>query len=175
MKIKSALVAALFLCASTASADLYLWKDRDGVSHITDSMKTVPQEYRPRVKVYESAPVPERPAPQAEEQRPLVDTREPSYGGRTEEWWRQAFRVRRQQIEELASSIDNKERFVGVFEAGRRFGQIFDKENVDTYKRYKETLPTDMEKLVELEAELKKLRKEAAIEDVPREIWRDKK
>jgi hypothetical protein len=46
---------------------------------------------------------------------------------------------------------------------------------VETYKRDKETLPKDRERLKELTKEFEKLKKEAAVEDVPREIWEDKK
>ncbi len=176
MKVSSILLAVLFLFASNAWSDLYQWTDRDGVVHITDSLESVPQEYRAKVKVHESKPpeeaAPAQDAPQRVSPQPGPEDR--LYGGHTEEWWRQAFRTRREQIDQLAASIGTKEQFVETFEGGRRFGQIFKQENVDAYEAYKEQLPDDKERLAELKDELEKLEKEARIEDVPRDIWERK-
>lgn len=177
MKVSSILLAVLFLFASNAWSDLYQWTDRDGVVHITDSLESVPQEYRAKVKVHESGPPAEEaaPAPEAPEgMAPQPGPEDRLYGGHTEEWWRQAFRIRREQIDQLAAGIETKEQFVETFEGGRRFGQIFGQEKVDAYEAYKEQLPDDKERLTELKAELEKLEKEARIEDVPREIWERK-
>ncbi len=173
MKVTGFLLAALFLFASTASANLYLWKDRDGVSHITDSMSNVPQEYRAKVKSYESRPAPAAPeqaepeAPAAPEQGPGA---EPTYNGHTEEWWRQHFRVRREQLDQLSAGIENKARFIQVFEAGRRFGQIFDANNVATYESYKKTLPKDREDFQKYTDELEKFKNDASKAGVPKKI-----
>ncbi len=182
MKVVSTLVFAfVFLLASGASADLYQWEDEEGTVYITDSMERVPQQYRAKARVYESAPAgpTEQDAPEQPVSRsvgtPQLGPDESLYGGHTAEWWRQAFRVRGEQIGNLGSEIETRQRFVETFEAGRRFGQIFDADKVEDYKRYKEELPKDRERLKKLEAELEKLRKEAAAEDVPRDIWEGKK
>ena len=179
MKVLSTLIfAVVFFLASGASADLYQWEDEYGTVYITDSMERVPQQYRAKARVYESTPegpdAPEEPAVQGVAS-PQPGPKEGSYGGRAEEWWIQAFRVRREQIADLGSEIETRQRFVETFEAGRRFGQIFDTDKVEAYKRYKEELPKDRERLKKLEAELEKLRKEAIAEDVPRDIWEGKK
>jgi len=180
MKVAAALVlASIFLLASGAYADLYQWVDDEGTVYITDSMERVPQEYRSKVRVFESGTVVEEssaaPAPERETAAPKLGPDEKFYGGHPEEWWRQAFRVRREQILELATRIDTEQRFVETFEAGRRFGQIFDTDKVDAYNLNKEQLPRDRERLEELKDEIEKLRKEAASEEVPREIWEEKK
>ena len=179
MKVLSTLIfAVVFFLASGASADLYQWEDEEGTVYITDSMERVPQQYRAKVRVYESTPVKEDAAEQPARESvgaPELGPAEGFYGGRAEEWWRQAFRVRQEQIADLASGIETRQRFVETFEAGRRFGQIFDADKVEAYNRYKEDLPKDRVRLKELEAELEKLRKEASAEDVPRDIWDVKK
>jgi len=174
MKVLGALIVAfVILFASGASADLYRWEDEDGTVYITDSMERVPQEYRAKARVYESTPVepdaPERPAMDSGA-APISGPDEPVNGGRDDESWREAFSVKREQIASLSASIENKERFVETFEGGRRFGQIFDDAKVEDYKRYKEELPKDRERLEKLKGELEKLKKDAAAEDVPRDI-----
>jgi len=180
MKVAAALVlASVFLFASGAYAELYQWVDEEGTVYITDSMERVPQEYRSKVQVHESSPAADEPestpAPDRGVAAPSLGPDEKFYGGHPEEWWRQAFRVRREQILDLATRIDTEQRFVETFEAGRRFGQIFDADKVDAYEFNKEQLPKDRERLQELKDELEKLRKEAASEEVPREIWEEKK
>lgn len=181
MKTITFLFAAIFLFASCAWAELYQWKDEKGVVHLTDSLESVPQRYRENVRVFESSSperrdeVPDSTVTEQPEEQPQPVPPIPEdglYGERPEEWWRDAFKTKKEEIDRLSSSIATKENFVDLFEGGRRFGRMFDQEKVDTYHTYKKELPKDRERLDALKAELAKLRKEAAIEDVPREIWK---
>ena len=50
MRILIVIVALTILFAGYAKADLYHWKDKNGVEHITDSLENVPKEYRDKVR-----------------------------------------------------------------------------------------------------------------------------
>lgn len=48
------------------SAELYKWKDDDGVLHVANSLADVPEQYRDQVTTVESPPAPSRGAQQLE-------------------------------------------------------------------------------------------------------------
>ncbi|MBI5902772.1 MAG: DUF4124 domain-containing protein [Deltaproteobacteria bacterium] len=167
--------AVLLLSASMAFAEIYEWKDRDGVVHLTDRIQNVPEEYRDRMKVHSSA------------QKERVETQEPApaqpsdgpgaeqvpsdlYGDQPLEWWANAFSSKKAEIAAIETSIKSKGQFISVFESGRRFGQVFEQKDVDTYERYKRELPGDEEKLSGLKEDLSDLRRKATRAGVPREV-----
>lgn len=173
MMITGILPAALLLSASLAFADLYEWKDKDGMVHLTDSMQNVPEDYRDSVKVYKPATkekermesAPDQPSEPEQEQRPLD-----LYGDQPLEWWVNAFSKKRGEIDALDSSIASKKQLMSVFESGRRFGQVFEQKDIDTYERYKQELPDDEQKLSGLKEDLSDLKRKATLVGVPREV-----
>jgi len=180
-RILPALLILLF--AGSAFADLYQWKDERGVIHITDSMEKVPSKYRDEVRVFKEgpkqAPAPEQEAVPEEDTGPDLDVTTPPsleqeaeelYGDQTLEWWKQSFQEKRSKINDLQSSINAKTQFMQVFEAGRRFGQVFDAESVTKYNIVKKELPEDLKKLALLREEYSEFQDKATRAGVPKEI-----
>lgn len=169
-----ALSAAFALAPSDAGAEWYKWVDEDGVLHITDDPNRVPREKRGRVEEVSPEEFPHvgeegppSPGPVMEERaEPEVEL----YGGQTLEWWKERLNALRRDIDELGSEIGRKEDFVNVFERGRRFGQIFTEEQVETYQNYKDSLSRDRERLDEMRRELESLRSRARRAGVPRSV-----
>lgn len=188
MRISGWALTILLLSSTAAYADLYQWKDKDGMIHMTDDLGKVPPADRGRVTVLKTAPksAPEAPAalsPQEETVQPAEEEpaaqppgEEPAapsedlYGDHTLDWWLETFKSKNGEVQSLESSITNKEQFVTVFEGGRRFGQIFGKEEVESYTRYKTELPADKKRLEDLKAEIDELKRKATIAGVPGEI-----
>ncbi|MBI5826321.1 MAG: DUF4124 domain-containing protein [Deltaproteobacteria bacterium] len=167
--------AVLLLSASMAFAELYEWKDKDGIVHLTDSIQNVPEEYRDRVKVHSSTPKErvetQEPAPTQPSDGPGAE-QVPSdlYGDQPLEWWANAISSKKAEINALESSMNSKKQLISVFESGRRFGQVFEQKDVDTYERYKQELSADEEKLSGLKEDLGDLRRKATRAGVPREV-----
>lgn len=167
--------AALLMSAPMAFAELYEWKDRAGVVHLTDSIQNVPEEYRDGVKVHRETP---KEKAETQEPAPTQPSEEPGaepapldlYGDQPLEWWANAFTGKKAEINALESSMNSKKQFIGVFESGRRFGQVFEKSDVETYERYKQELAADEEKLSGLKEDLSELRRKATRAGVPREV-----
>jgi len=168
-------LAAIILVfgAARARADLYKWEDSDGVLHITDDLGKVPESKRGSVKVFKIKP---RPRKVPEDGHVYIPPTKPPekkvvlYGGQPLEWWEDAFAKLIDERDFLKDDIEKKRQFITVFEGGRRFGQIFGDAEVANYKRYKKDIEKDRERLAEVETKLEKLRREARIEDVPRDI-----
>lgn len=172
--MRKTICAAVLLVffAAPAFADLYQWKDERGVIHITDSMEKVPQKYRDQVRVFKERPQEDR-SPELETETPPVleeKGQEDLYGDQTLEWWRQSFQKKREEISNLQTSINTKTQFLEVFEAGRRFGQIFDSESSAKYRIIKEELPEDLRRLAELREEYEDFQREATRAGVPKSI-----
>jgi len=175
-----AIILAVF--AGPASADLYKWTDERGVVYATDSMEKVPSKYRGSVSVFqegvkEAPPLDE--APQIDGVQ-MIDNgqtddgaagpAEELYGGETLEWWTESFEEKRSAITGIENSIDTKKKFIEVFEAGRRFGQVFDGESVDKYSEFKKELPDDIKRLSALKEEYYDFQRKANGAGVPRSI-----
>lgn len=172
----------LFLAAGPALADLYQWRDEAGIIHITDSMEKVPSKYRDGVKVFKEGPKegapPEEAPPADEETPPDLDAAPPSldgqaeelYGDQTLEWWTQSFKEKRSEISALQESVDTKADFMKVFEAGRKFGQVYDSESVEKYKVYQKELPEDRRKLASLREKYAEFKERARRARVPDEV-----
>ncbi len=160
----------LMLLAPRAFADLYQWKDKDGIVHLTNDINTIPAEYQDKVKVFKTTPRPQAPAPAPAQVPAPAPSGESAvlYGDRTLEWWKEAFNRKNQEIGELQSSIAAKKQYVDLFEGGRRFGQMYGATEVANYNKYKEELPEDEKKLSSLNDELDELRRKATSAGVPR-------
>jgi len=174
MKLKtSVLLVAIFLLSTAAMADIYKWTDERGVVHITDDPGRIPEAMRDKVKVYRTKH--RRPAPE-EKKISIPPTELPKaakkelYGGHPLEWWKEKFDRINEEIDDLMVEIDTKEKYISIFEGGRRFGQIFGERESATYRRYKKELVEDEKRLGELKDELDELRRQARLAGVPRTI-----
>lgn len=168
MRLKTALltVSALLYFIAPAFAALYEWTDKRGVVHITDQLKNVPPEYRDRMKVHEAT------AQNAEEAKPPAEPEktEELYGEYPLQWWLETFRKKKQDTQQLDSTILAKRQFIEIFERGRRLGQTYGTTETEKYLLYKQELPDDERKLSELQDEIEELKRKATIAGVPREI-----
>jgi len=170
--LKAVLIALIVLSASPALAELYQWKDSEGVVHITDRPENIPERYRDLVRVIEeSAPAQPKDenetAPQVEPRNGRADE---LYGDHPLEWWRQTFMKVFEERGSLESGIAAKQRFIDVYEGGRRFGQIYGPDDIETYAKYKKELTDEQERLSRLVDKINELRRKAAIAGVPKGI-----
>jgi hypothetical protein len=156
---------------SPAFAEIYHWTDEEGVLHITDDLGKVPEEYRSKAKVFETGPAEEEPAvePAPPPAAPGLEVEE-LYDGQPLDWWKEEFEKIEKRIAELEGAYNKKRQFVSVFEAGRRFGQVFEQSDVETYQRYKKEIPEDEKRFEELDGELEELRRKARSAGVPKEV-----
>lgn len=162
----------MLLTASSAYAELYEWKDKDGVIHLTDDLGKVPVSERARVRTHAATPkkaLEEAPPPSAPDQPPLPPSPE-LYGDQSLEWWLNTFRKKREETQSLESSIAAKEQYVSVFEGGRRLGQTFGKDEVERYVKSREEIRADKKRLKDLQDELDELTRKATIAGVPKAI-----
>jgi hypothetical protein len=161
---------------SPALAEIYHWTDDKGVLHLTDDIRNVPEEYREKAGVIKTKPAEEGPVveplpPPPEVTEPLVEEEaQELYGGQTLQWWKLQFHILKKEIETVEAHYFEKKRFVEVYEKGRRFGQIFETNELYLYERYKREIVWDEERLEELRAELEELRRSARGGGVPREV-----
>ena len=98
--------AVLFVCVSAWGQDesgkLYTWTDKDGVTHVADSLDKVPKEYRPKTEQVEQT------APgtnvEVESKRP-APPRSPVQGGTNEAalkaQWQSRMRTAKSQLKNL--------------------------------------------------------------------------
>lgn len=168
------LALAILVGPALAYADFYQWVDKQGVTHITDDLNSVPREYRDALKVHEKkeiGPSEKSVEPQAVEAGPKKQEKTVElYGDHTLDWWKQAFSTKRDEIARLEEKLSVKKQFMEVFEGGRRFGQVFGSSEVDTYNRYKTEAPQDESALQRLKDELSELVRKATNAGVPRGI-----
>lgn len=186
-KIKKVLLGNIFLCIfmffllypSPASSDIYHWTDEKGVLHLTDDIRNVPEEFREKAGVIKTKPTEEgeegavvEPAPPAPPAPPAAEAGEGEelYGGQTLNWWKLQFHILRKEIETVESDYYEKKRFVEVYEKGRRFGQIFETNELYLYERYRKEIVWDEQRLEELRSELEELRDSARRAGVPKDV-----
>ncbi|HXI10193.1 MAG TPA: DUF4124 domain-containing protein [Thermodesulfobacteriota bacterium] len=173
MRIARWALLVFLLTASAAYAELYEWTDKEGVVHITDDMGKVPEDIRPYVKKHKVSPTVEgEEAPSAPSvTAPSSANHAPEmYGDHPLEWWLNTFRKLREEMQSLQASIASKEQFVSLFESGRRFGQVYSKEDVQRYETLKKEIPADQGRLKGLQDELDELTRKATLAGVPKDI-----
>ncbi len=173
MRILIVIVALTVLFAGYAKADLYHWKDKKGVVHITDSPEKVPEEYRGKMKTRKTPPPTsqsvETNAPEAarDAQAPLS---EELYGDHQLEWWRDALVRSKNEISGLEATIAEKKLFNSKFVAQRRIKLVYDQNDLETYERHLTEIPSDESQLVRLKEERAELLRKATNAGVPRNI-----
>jgi hypothetical protein len=170
--ILQAIFVTVLLGFSPAFADIYHWIDDKGVLHITDDRKNVPEKFREKAGVIKTEPAEEEPvvepAPPAIAEPP--EEEEKLYDGETLQWWKIQFHTVKKMIETIEADYFQKRRFVEVYEQGKRFGQVFETNELYLYERYKKEVVWDEERLEELRDELSELRTRARRAGVPKEI-----
>ncbi|MBI5887546.1 MAG: DUF4124 domain-containing protein [Deltaproteobacteria bacterium] len=172
----AAAFALLVICnASLSYADLFQWVDKDGVMHIVDSLKNVPDVYRGKVKVYKSTPRPEvkqsEQSGQEETAAPVKDEEKVElYGDYTLEWWKETFNKKRQELGQLQDAVAAKKQYIGLVDSGTQFGQIYGADNIDRYNKYVKELSEDEKRAQAMKDELSELVRKATIYGVPRHI-----
>lgn len=175
---RSILPLALFLLLTLATpafsgvGDLYQWSDRDGNVHITDDLLNVPQEYRGKVRLFESTHIEEdspkqhkldiSPAP--------VRSGEELFGDKPLSWWQWMLDAKRREVANAEQLVAERTRYIDVFEKGRRVGQRFTTEEFEAYKNYKEDLPAKNKRLTKLRSELEEFKRRARLAGVPKGI-----
>lgn len=173
MRIARWALIILFLTSSAVYAQLYEWTDKDGVTHITDDLGKVPESVRPDVKIHKTTPsVEQEEAPGAPTAPPAIagESAQELYGDHPLEWWLNTFRKIREDKQAVESSIAAKERYINIFDGGRRVGQVYSKEDVERYENFKKEIPADRERLKGFQDELDELTRKATIAGVPRAI-----
>ncbi len=165
------LLIILLAGLSPVLAEIYHWTDEDGVLHITDDLGKVPEEQRGKVNVFETKPAREGPPEEGPvvEPPPAVEVEE-LYDGMLLSWWKKQFKEIRKSIAGVEGAYTKKKQFVEVFEAGRRFGQVYEERDIETYERYKKEIPEDEERLEGLAEELEELQRKARSAGVPKKV-----
>lgn len=172
----AAVVALLVIFnVSLSYADLFQWVDKDGVMHIVDSLKNVPDEYRGKVKVYKSTPPAEqkgngRSTPEETAAPVRGEQKEELYGDYTLDWWKETFNKKRQDLGQLQDASAAKKQYIGLVDSGTQFGQIYGREEIARYDKYVKELPEDEKKIKAMKDEISELVRKATIYGVPRHI-----
>ncbi|MBI5560607.1 MAG: DUF4124 domain-containing protein [Deltaproteobacteria bacterium] len=159
----------LSFLASSVSAALYYWIDEKGVIHITDVREKIPPGYRDKAKVMESGE--EKPGePGVEPPVTQPKEKEEVYGDHPLSWWLSNLRRKEKEIENGDKELEEKSRYIEVFEKGRRIGQIYTDEEAAAYIKYKADIPDIGKRIKNLKEELADLRRKATYYGVPKEI-----
>ena len=152
------------LLAPPASADIYRWEDESGVIHFTDDLSAIPAKYRKKAREIQKTP-PEAGKPSVSTMGapssppgPSVSPR-PSNGERVD-------RPERTQddnatlAEKLRAKIDAKDRFLRAVDEKQSLAtnplrnRFVSPSDLELYRKYKEELPADRERLKALETRL---------------------
>lgn len=168
-------IVFLFLCflPFSAFAEIYKWTDDKGVVHVTDDPTKIPDKYwiERKVRKEEAKPAPLEIQPkQPAQPTPAKEEKPELYGDYPLDWWIYKFKGLRKDIEDNEKKLEERTNFVTTFEGGRRYGQIFTKDQVSLYERYKADIPVIEEKLRKLKEEIEELQRKATIYGIPREI-----
>jgi hypothetical protein len=143
-------------------ADIYRWDDDSGVIHFTDDPSTIPAKYRGKTREIQKTP-PEAGRPSLStmgaapaSSGPTLSPRQPNGDALGQPYLPQDDDAT--LAEKLRSKIDAKERFIrGVDEKQSLATNPYRNRNVspsdlELYRKYKEELPADRERLKTLES-----------------------
>jgi len=150
--------------APSSHADIYRWEDEAGVIHFTDDPSAIPSRYKGKVREILKSP------PAAGE--PSVSTiggGAPTHGGPASPGAAAAERETvpaipvedaSATVESLRAKIDAKERFLRGIDEKQSLAtnpyrnRFVSPSDLELYRKYKEELPSDRERLKELESRL---------------------
>ena len=145
-----------------ASADIYRWEDESGVMHFTDDFSTIPPKYRGKTREIQKTP-PEAGRPSLSTMGAPSSPPGPSFSPRPSNGDALDRPERTQDddatlAEKLRAKIDAKERFLrGVDEkqslaTNPYRNRLVSPSDLELYRKYKEELPADRERLKALDS-----------------------
>ena len=152
------------LLASTASADIYRWEDESGVIHFTDNPSSIPAKYRGKSREILKTP-PASGKPSVSTMGAPSSPPGPSFSPRPSNGETIDRPLLPQNddatlAEKLRAKIDAKERFVRAVDEKQSLAtnplrnRIVSPSDLELYRKYKEELPGDRERLKALESRL---------------------
>jgi uncharacterized protein DUF4124 len=174
---KFLLLIGLMVMVAVAHAATYEWVDSQGVMHFTDDPDKIPVKYRKRARQLDLTPVAveKEQAPGQLQRQPVVETvpavdkAKSLYGGHDGMWWRESFKVRRDEIKTIRANLPNKKEKLNVL---RRKRIIYQKPGERTaYYDLLAEIEKDEARIKEVQNQLADLDNEAAKSGVPQE-WR---
>jgi hypothetical protein len=150
------------LLAPPASADIYRWEDESGVIHFTDDLSAIPAKYRAKTREIQKTP-PEPGKPSLSTMGGPSSAPDPSFSPRPSNEGALDRPERTQDgdatlAEKLRAKIDAKERFLrGVDEkqslaTNPYRNRLVSPSDLELYRKYKEELPADRERLKALDS-----------------------
>jgi len=152
------------LVAPPASADIYRWEDESGGIHFTDDLSNIPAKHRGKAReILKTPPAEGKPSvsTMGAPSLPPGPSRSPGpSGGETIDSPLLPQDDDATLAEKLRAKIDAKERFVrGVDErqslsSNPYRNRFVSPEDLELYKKYKEELPADRERLKELDSRI---------------------
>lgn len=162
----------LVLCAPLvppACADIYRWEDDAGVIHFTDNLSSVPAKYRKKAReIQKTPPAAGKPSVStmgAPSPPPGTPPPPKPSGGETIGRPSPPPDDDATQAEKLRAKIDAKERFLRAVDEKQSLAtnpyrnRFVSPEDLELYRKYKEELPGDRERLMELDSRLSPVRK----------------
>jgi len=150
------------LLAPPASADIYRWEDESGVIHFTDDLSTIPAKHRGKAREIQKTP-PGAGKPSLSTIGAPSSPPGPSYppGPSNGERLDQPAIPEDDdvtQAEKLRAKIDAKERFIGAVDEKQSLAtkpyrnRLVSPSDLELYRKYKDELPADRERLKALES-----------------------
>ena len=150
------------LLAPPASADIYRWEDESGVIHFTDDLSTIPAKHRGKAREIQKTP-PGVGKPSLSTIGAPSSPPGPSYppGPSNGERLDQPAIPEDDdvtQAEKLRAKIDAKERFIGAVDEKQSLAtkpyrnRLVSPSDLELYRKYKDELPADRERLKALES-----------------------
>jgi hypothetical protein len=155
--------AILFVFVVPSLADIYRWEDESGVIHFTDDVSNIPPKYRAKTREIQKTP-PEAGQPSLSTMGAPAARSGPASSPRT----LNADMLDRPLLpqdddatlaEKLRSKIDAKERFIGGVDEKQALSsnpyrnRFVSPSDLELYKKYKDELPADRERLKALESD----------------------
>ena len=152
------------LLAPPASADIYRWEDESGVIHFTDDPSTIPAKYKRKAREIQKVP-PASGKPSVSTMGPSTPSPGPSFSPRPSN----GETLDRPSLpqdddatlaEKLRAKIDAKERFIRAVDEKQSLAtnpyrnRLVSPSDLELYRKYKEELPADRERLKALESRL---------------------
>jgi hypothetical protein len=165
----SLLPAAAILVLSLAFvvpslADIYRWEDESGVIHFTDDRSTIPAKYKGKAREIQKVP-PASGKPSVSTMGPSTPSPGPSFSPRPSN----GETIDRPSLpqdddatlaEKLRAKIDAKERFIRAVDEKQSLAtnpyrnRLVSPPDLELYRKYKEELPGDRERLKALDSRL---------------------
>ena len=158
------ILALSTLLAPPASADIYRWEDESGVVHFTDDPSAIPAKYRKTSREILKTP-PEAGKPSVSTMGAPSSPPDPALSPRPSNGETLDRPLLPQDddatlAEKLRAKIDAKERFVRAVDAKQSIAtnpyrnRLVSAPDLELYRKYKEELPGDRERLKALESRL---------------------